>query len=60
MVGRSISMGGDTGGTVVNNDRDIMSQELPGGAKGGRVGMPSSGKSLEEIDFWLKVHLAEE
>ncbi len=60
MVGRRISMSDNASGTVVNDDRDILQQELPGGARGGRVGMPSSGKSLEDIDFWLKVLLAQE
>lgn len=59
MVGRGGSMGGiETSGTENAGSMGMSQRGLPGGARGGRVGMPSSGQTSESLDMWLKIHLA--
>ena len=56
MVGRGGSMDGVENG--VGNGMDIAQRGLPGGSRGGRVGMPDSGRNPESLEMWLKIHLA--
>jgi hypothetical protein len=58
MVGRGGSMRGVEDGLGSDDGMDMRRGGLPGGARGGRIGMPSSGRAPESLDMWLKVHLA--
>ncbi|MFC1489687.1 hypothetical protein ACFL6K_00600 [Candidatus Latescibacterota bacterium] len=58
MIGNGGSMGGVENGGGNSDDMSMAQRGLPGGARGGRVGMPSSGRTLDTLDMWLKIHLA--
>ncbi|MFC1650053.1 hypothetical protein ACFL2X_00635 [Candidatus Latescibacterota bacterium] len=59
MVGRGGSMGGVENGVGKRDGMDMGQRGLPGGARGGRVGMPGSGQTSDSIEMWIKIHLAQ-